>query len=90
MMLKMTTIQESRSDVLIKLEGKITDQWASLLDGECRSYLRQKKAVHLDCSQVDFIDAKGVEVLKNLPRRQVHLMSAPGFVTESLQIGGRS
>ena len=89
-MLKMTTIQESRSDVLIKLEGKITDQWAALLDGECRSYLRQEKAVHLDCFHVDFIDARGVEVLNNLPQRQVTLMSAPGFITELLQIGGRS
>jgi ABC-type transporter Mla MlaB component len=76
--------------VLIKLEGKITDQWAALLDGECRSYLRQKKAVHLDCSQVDFIDAKGVGVLKNLPPKHVTLMSAPSFVTELLQIGGQS
>jgi anti-anti-sigma regulatory factor len=90
MMLKITKIQESRGDVLIKLEGKITDQWAVLLDGECRSYLRQKKAVHLDCSHVDFIDTRGVEVLNNLPRRQVNLMSAPGFITELLQVGGRS
>ena len=90
MMLKITKIQESRSDVLIKLEGKITDQWATLLDGECRSYLRQEKAVHLDCSHVDFIDARGVEVLNNLPRTQVNLMSAPGFITELVRIGGRS
>jgi anti-anti-sigma regulatory factor len=90
MMLKITKIQESRSDVLIKLEGKITDQWAALLDGECRSYLLQKKAVHLDCSHVDFIDARGVEVLNNFPQKQVNLMSAPGFITELLQIGGRS
>lgn len=89
-MLKITTIQESRNDVLLKLEGKITDQWAALLDGECRSFLRQKKAVYLDCSHVDFVDGKGVEVLNNLPRKQVTLMSAPGFVTELLQIGGQS
>jgi anti-anti-sigma regulatory factor len=90
MMLKITKIQESRSDVLIKLEGKITDQWAALLDGECRSYLRQEKAVYLDCSYVDFIDARGVEVLNNLPQTQVNLISAPGFIAELLQIGGRS
>ena len=90
MMLKITKIQESRRYVLLKLEGKITDQWAVLLDGECRSYLRQKKAVHLDCSHVDFIDARGIEVLNNLSQAQVRLMSAPGFITELLQIGGRS
>lgn len=89
-MLKITTIQESGNDVLLKLEGKITAQWAALLDGECRSFLRQKKVVCLDCSQVDFIDQRGVEVVKNFPPAQVTLMSAPGFVTELLQIGGQS
>ncbi len=89
-MLKITKTQESGSDVLLKLEGKITAQWADLLDGECRSFLRQKKTVYLDCSHVDFIDQRGVEVVKNFPSTQVTLMSAPGFVTELLQIGGQS
>ncbi len=59
-MLRITKIQESGRDVLIKLEGKITDQWATLLDGECRSFLRQQKTVYLDCSHVDFIDGRGL------------------------------
>lgn len=89
-MLKITKVQESRSDVLLKLEGKITEPWASLLDHECRLFLRQKKSVYLDCSHVDFIDVKGVEILKHFPERHVTLMSAPGFVAEMLQNGGRS
>jgi anti-anti-sigma regulatory factor len=89
-MLRITKIRESGRDVLLKLEGKITEQWAALLDGECRSFLRQKKAIYLDCSNVDFIDGKGVEVLKNFPHKHVTLMSAPAFVMELLQIGGRS
>lgn len=89
-MLKITTIQESRRDVLLKLEGKITEQWAALLDGECRAYLRKKKAVYLDCSSVEYIDGRGVEVLHAFPRSHVTLMSAPAIVTELLQIGGRS
>jgi ABC-type transporter Mla MlaB component len=88
-MLKITKIQESRSDVLLKLEGKITEPWTSLLDSECRLFLRQKKKVHLDCSHVDFIDGKGVEMLKHFPEQHVTLMSAPGFVAELLQNGGR-
>jgi anti-anti-sigma regulatory factor len=90
MMLKITKIQEGRSDVLLKLEGKITAQWATLLDSECRSLLRQEKTLYLDCAQVDFIDTSGVKILKNLPRTQVTLLSAPAYVTELLQIGGRS
>jgi hypothetical protein len=77
-MLKITTIQESGRDVLLKLEGKITEQWAALLDGECRAYLRQ------------YIDGRGVEVLNAFPHAHVTLMSAPALVTELLQIGGRS
>ncbi len=89
-MLKITKIQESVSDVLLKLEGKITEQWAALLDGECRAYLRQQKSVFLDCSHVDYIDGRGVEVLNAFPHSQVTLMSAPALMTELLQIGGRS
>ncbi len=89
-MLKITKIQESPSNVLLKLEGKITEQWAALLDGECRSYLRQKKSVCLDCSNVEYIDVRGVEVVNNLSRKHVTLISTPAFVTELLHIGGRS
>lgn len=89
-MLKITRIQENGRDVLLKLEGKITEQWAALLEGECRSYLRKKKAVRLDCSNVDYIDANGIEVINNLSRTNVTLMGAPSFVTELLHIGGRS
>ena len=89
-MLKITNVQENGMDVLLRLEGKITEQWAALLDGECRSFIRQKKTVFLDCSNVTFVDGKGVEVLRRFPRTQVTLISAPGYVTELLQIGGRS
>lgn len=89
-MLKITKIQESASDVLLKLEGKVTQQWAALLDGECRAYLRQQKTVFLDCSHVDYIDGRGVEVLNAFPHSHVTLMSAPALMTELLHIGGRS
>ena len=89
-MLKITKIQESASDVLLKLEGKVTEQWAALLDGECRAYLRRHKTVFLDCSRVDYIDGRGVEVLNAFSHSHVTLMSAPALMTELLQIGGRS
>ena len=88
-MLKITKIQESERDVWLKLEGKITEQWAALLDGECSAYLRSRKAVFLDCSDVEYIDVRGTEVLNALPHSHVTLVSTPAFMTESLQIGGR-
>ena len=89
-MLKITKTVTNGQKVILKLEGKITDQWASLLDEECRTALRGRNKVELDCAGVDFIDERGVEVLKNLPQTEVTLISAPGYMTELLQIGGRS
>jgi len=88
-MLKITKTREGERDVQLMLEGAVTEQWASLLDEVCRSYLLQEKVVQLDCAHVDFVDARGVEVLKNLPRKRVTLMSAPGFVAHLLQRGDR-
>jgi anti-anti-sigma regulatory factor len=89
-MLKITKTQENEGDVMLKLEGKITEQWAALLDGECRAYLRKRKTVFLDCSHVEYIDGQGIEVLNAFPHSHVTLVSTPAFVTELLQIGGRS
>lgn len=89
-MLKITKIQENGNQVLLKLEGKITAEWAALLDGECRVLLTEEKTVYLDCANVDFIDAKGIEVLNSFPRTRVTLMSAPGYLTELLQAGGKA
>ncbi len=89
-MLKITKLEENGTTVVLKLEGKVTEQWAALLDGECRAFLRNHKTLLLDCAGVNFLDARGVDVLKNLPQNEVTLIGAPGFVTELLQTGGRS
>jgi ABC-type transporter Mla MlaB component len=84
-MLRITKIQESPRAVHLMLEGKVAEQWAALLDGVCRAHLRDHKIVQLDCEHVDFVDASGVDVLKNFPRRQVKLVRAPGFITQLLK-----
>ena len=89
-MLKITKTEINGRRVILKLEGKITGQWAELLDGECRAELQHRISIQLDCAGVDFLDVKGVEVLKSLPNEQVTLISAPRFVMELLHIGGQS
>jgi len=89
-MLKITKMEENGMTVVLKLEGKVTEQWATLLDGECRTFLRNHKALLLDCAGVNFLDARGVDVLRNLPLNQVTIIGAPGIVTELLRTGGQS
>lgn len=88
-MLKITKVEENGTTVLLKLEGKITEQWAVLLDGECRAFLRNQKTLRLDCAGVNFLDAQGVNVLRNLSLKQVTIIGAPGIVTELLRTGGQ-
>lgn len=89
-MLKITKVEESGTTVVLKLEGKVTEQWAALLDGECRAFLRKQKTLLLDCAEVNFLDAQGVDVLRNLPLNEVTIIGAPGIVTELLRTGGQS
>ena len=88
-MLKITKTEEKGTTVVLKLEGKVTEQWAALLDGECRAFLRNRKTVLLDCAGVNFWDARGVDVLKSLPPNKVTIVRAPGFLTELLRTGGQ-
>lgn len=87
-MLRITTIEERPNAVRLRLDGKITAQWAALLDRVCRAYIEQRKAVEIDCANVDFIDALGVRVLTRLPRGAVVLQDTPSFITQMLHSGG--
>jgi anti-anti-sigma regulatory factor len=87
---KFTTIEETGTTVLLKLEGKVTEQWAALLDGECRAFLNNRQTLMLDCAGVNFLDARGVDVLRNLRLNNVTILGAPEIVTELLRTGGQS
>ena len=89
-MLKITKIEETGTTVLLKLEGKVTEQWAALLDGECRAFLKNRQTLMLDCAGVNFLDARGVDVLRNLRLNNVTILGAPEIVTELLRTGGQS
>ena len=89
-MLKITKMEDTGKTVVLKLEGKVTDQWAALLNEECRALLGKGRTLLLECRDVQFLDDRGADVLRNLPSQQVTIMGAPGFVTELLETGGRS
>jgi anti-anti-sigma regulatory factor len=89
-MLRITKLHENGTKIVLKLEGKITDEWATLLDEECQAALRSRNRVELDCAAVNFLDEKGIEVLKNLSLKRVTFIGTPDYVTEMLQTGGRS
>lgn len=87
-MLRITRMDGKAGPVTLKLEGKVSDQWARLLETECRSLLRDGQDVRLDFSDVSFMDAEGVGVVRDFPRQQVCIVNAPRFIEELLKWGG--
>ena len=75
--------------VTLRLEGKLSDQWVGLLEGECRELLRHKKTVHLDFSGVDYMDERGAEMVQSLPREHVRVLNTPPFIQGLVEPGGR-
>jgi ABC-type transporter Mla MlaB component len=87
MMLKITKTWEYDCDVHLKLDGKISAQWAALLDGVCRNHLRDMKVVKLAGANVDFVDASGIAVLNDLPQKRIVLINVPSFILRLLKTG---
>ena len=88
-MLRITKIEQNGSPVTLKLEGKLSDQWVALLEGECRALLRHKKIVHLDFSGVDYMDERGVEMVRSLPHEHVKVLKTPSFIQGLLDPRGK-
>jgi len=82
--LRITKTSENGSPVTLKLEGKIHADWVSLLEQECQTLVREKKDVLLDFSQVTYLDADGVELVRALPTRRIRIIHAPAFIQELL------
>lgn len=87
-MLRITQEAESASCVTLKVEGRIVSSWVDLIEHKCRTCLQTNGAVVLDFSQVTFIDAPGLAMLKRLASPQLLLINRPPFIKELYESGG--
>ncbi len=86
-MLRVTRLDETESDVTLKLEGQIVGDWVSVLEEECRSLLHRGQTVALDFSDVRYVGPRGVEMLKGIAADGVHVTNCPSVVEELLNGG---
>ncbi len=85
-MLRITKVAKNHTLVTMKLEGRITADWVSLLEGECLSVLQEKRKVVLDFSDVRFVDGGGVEMLGRMAAEGTHVINCSAPI-EDLLIG---
>jgi anti-anti-sigma factor len=77
---------EIDGSVVLRLEGKLRGQWVDELR-HLSSKILQKPGTRLvlDVAEVSFIDADGLELLRELSSRHVSVSNGSLFVTQQLK-----
>ncbi|MEE9549931.1 MAG: STAS domain-containing protein [Candidatus Binatia bacterium] len=86
-MLRITKVSESPSLVTMKLEGRITTDWASLLEHECMRVLQERRELVLDFSEVRFVDDRAVEVLGKMSGKKIRVINCCDLIKDLLRGG---
>jgi anti-anti-sigma regulatory factor len=86
-MLKITVVESSREAVRLRVEGRVTDRWVEELRRTCELHAPGDGIrLTLDLVDVSFVDAAGIELLKQLRTGCVTLLSPSSFVAEQLKV----
>ena len=84
-MLRITKVDESPSQITMKLEGKLASDWVPLLESECLRCLQEKREVLLDFSDLTFIDGRGVELLGRMAAENIKVVDCSAFIKDLLE-----
>ena len=85
-MLRVTVVESSSETVRLRVEGRVASGWVEELRMSCEvQALSDGIRLILDLADVSFVDADGVELLKELRVRCVTLLNPSPFVAERLK-----
>jgi anti-anti-sigma regulatory factor len=84
-MLRITVVESSGEAARLRVEGRVTDGWVEELRKTCDLQgLGDGIRLTLDLADVAFVDAAGIELLKEL-RSRVTLLNPSSLVAEQLK-----
>ena len=84
-MLRISRVVSPNNVVTLRLEGQMQGPWIEELHRLCEQFLTTEHRLILDLADVSFVDAAGVELLKELRSHCVTLLSPSPFVVEQLK-----
>ena len=85
-MLRITVVESSGEAARLRVEGRVTDGWIEELRKACDLQgLGDGIRLTLDLADVAFVDAAGIELLKELRSRRVILLNPSPWVAEQLK-----
>lgn len=76
------TMTEDGTSVLLRVEGRIVDEWVDLLDDTCREVGDNGIGLILDLSGVTFASFAGLSVLRRLRARGVTFHDCPTYLKD--------
>jgi anti-anti-sigma regulatory factor len=83
--LRISLVEALDQAVTIRLEGQVRGPWVDELRQSCEQWLAKGSALHLDLSDVSFIDMDGVALCRLLSDRKVRILHCSPFVAEQLK-----
>jgi ABC-type transporter Mla MlaB component len=84
-MLKITSTVQSQQETELRLDGRVSGQWVTLLRESAESVLADGLKLTIDLQNISYIDCEGIALLKNLIERGVDPVNAPLFVIEQIK-----
>lgn len=82
-MLRITRI-DGDTGVCLKVEGRLTGEWVTLLESELEKAARDTRALTLDLGSVDFASMQGADLLMAARARGVRLNACSPYVSDLL------
>lgn len=87
-MLRITVVEQSREEVVLKIEGWVSGEEVDLLEQEGARYLQQAERLVLDLRGVRYIDEAGMALLQRWSGERVVLRDGSPFVRTLLEAYG--
>ena len=84
-MLRISIIHRADEGIQFQLEGRLIGPWVEELRRLSDQALSQQKTVSLDLQKVWFVDLQGVDLLRDLAKKQVTQINCSPFVSQQLK-----
>jgi hypothetical protein len=82
--LKITRLSHKGRGLTVRLEGEILGAWVSAVRDACAA--RRRRPRRLDLAAVTYVDAAGVQLLRELMAEGVEIAACSSFVGELLHL----
>lgn len=70
----------------LKIEGKLVGPWVAECRAACAGWIDRDRPLALDLTEVSYVDADGVRLLRELVEQGVEIPVRSSFVSELLRL----